>query len=207
MKTHTPKKECPNCKGVLVEDLESTGGQFKDTHDWVSIECHACGYRGKGHLVLKTPVKVNADETNPLFVEMMLALEKGYLTGREKLEDLFFNPTEDPTIRNVVVKSVGPGVPRGRKEVKKNTTESRRYFCGQPTVRLVYPNSRDFIVHLARVRVEKNLCAIEPVTPNTAIWLTNRVDVENVDVVDLRTIHHERVYHCKSSKILFNNFR
>ena len=140
------------------------------------------------------------------YFQMAAKLELGYPTHRDKLNNLFFNPTDLPAKKTVILSEfISPDRKVSDKPaIPKDKTYSSRLFVGRITAQVIYPSGA---VHDARLRVLHDLCAIEPVAPNTAFFITDRGIVENSEVIDLRKIDHIRQYHTRQGRAFLSEFR
>lgn len=144
-------------------------------------------------------------QLTPQHFKLWQALEKGYSTQKEKFEELFFSQ-EPPDMKTVVAHhNTSEKVPSNNPPAKKKTTSSVRILSGRANIKIVYPRSG--AVHYARIKTLGDLCAIEPIDPNTAFWVVSRKDIEGLDVVDLKYIPHIRQYHNNPGRIFLSEFR
>lgn len=141
------------------------------------------------------------------YFDLMRRLNNGYPTQREKLDAMFFDVPDDSPIKVVVTKYFEreEPIPSDPKTPPKEATYSTRLFSGRATIWVIYPRSGKR--YLGRIRVWKDLAAIEPVKSNLAFWVIERKYLDNNTVIDLNVIPHIRQYHNKAGREFLSEFR
>lgn len=144
--------------------------------------------------------------TNAWFA-MQAKLSRGYPTQRQKLDEIFFSQ-ELPETRLIILPQrpleVTTPVPNKPSTKHRQHTGTPRCLSGRVNIQVLYPSGT---LHDARIKSLKDMCAIEPIAPETAFWLIKRKYLDGVEVLDLKTTPHKRQYHNQRGRAIIGEFR
>lgn len=138
---------------------------------------------------------------------MTQVLKAGYPSVEEKFEHLWYGDQQPiPVTKTVITEYYRTKVNKITKKRGKRTktSQSERLLVGRSEILVRYPRSGR--VYKARIKSNSGIAVIEPIEPNTAFWLVDKVLIDSLTVIDLNKVPHIRQIHNKKGREIISDF-